>query len=394
MTRQASRSIRPPNVQHYDHIIIGAGICGVTAAETVRRRAPDASILIIGDETHPLYSRVLLPHVIRGKVGEEKIYLTPDAALAERRIDVRHGVSVTHVDAATRTLTTSDANGYGFGTLLIATGSRPKALRCEGANDVGTHRLQTIEDVRMILAARRGGTAVVIGGGFIALELIMSYAHLGAKVVALLRKDGFYSSVLDDASKRAIIRVLEAIGVDVRTNITVDALQRSGDDTIVRMSDGTSIAAQVVGLGIGLDANIGFLKDSGIETRHGVVTDAALRTNVPGVYAAGDVAEFLDPFIGNHHLVGNWQNALFQGKLAGENMTGGTAEVSKTSGYSIAIFGTPVSFVGATDIVPDERVVRDDGKGSVLQLLMKDRRVMGATAIGSFIDRTWVNKLI
>jgi NADPH-dependent 2,4-dienoyl-CoA reductase/sulfur reductase-like enzyme len=403
-------------VQYYDYIIIGLGICGATAAETIRKNDPSGSILVLGDETYATYSRVLLPHVVRGKVGEEKVFLKQDAAFAEQRIDIRRGVRVTHVDTTAKTVVISAVSSPGpsmsspgpsvsspgltggsptfsYKKLLIATGGTPKRLECEGADTVALQRLQTIEDARAVIAAHRG-TAVVIGGGFIALELLMSYVQQGSKVIALVRKDGFFSAALDDASRHAVNDVLRKNGVDIRTSINVIGVRKLGEDIVVRTDDGEEIVAQTAGLGIGLDANIAFLEGSGIVTRRGVVTDALLRTNIPDVYAAGDVAEFLDPLIGTHHVVGNWQNALFQAKLAGENMTGGAAAFSRVTAYSITCFGTPISFLGATDIAPDRRVVREKGGGQVVQLLVKDGRIIGATCIGPFSDRASVTELI
>ncbi len=380
-------------MQRYDYIIIGLGICGATAAETIRKNDPDGSILVIGEESHLTYSRVLLPHVVRGKVGEEKIWLKRDEAFVEQRIDVRRGVSVTHIDTATKTVTTSDANVFGYSKLLIATGGTPKRLTCDGAENITVQRLQTIEDAREVAAAPKG-TSAVIGGGFIALELIMSYAQRGCEVVALLRKDGFFSSVLDAASKRALSGVLREHGIDVRTDVEVVSVRHEGDATVVCASDGAEIHAQTVGLGIGIDANVSFLKGSGIETRRGVVTDAELRTNVPDVYAAGDAAEFFDPLVGEHHVVGNWQNALFQAKLAGENMTGNPAPFSRVTSYSISCFGLPLAFLGATDIAPDKRIVRDNGCGQIVQIFIKGGRAIAATCIGPFTDRAWITELI
>jgi NADPH-dependent 2,4-dienoyl-CoA reductase/sulfur reductase-like enzyme len=379
-------------VQRYDHIIIGAGICGVTAAETIRARDAHGSILVIGDETHPTYSRVMLPHVVRGKTEEARIFLRDDAALAAKGIEVRRGASVTHVDAAAKTVATRDGVTYTYGKLLIASGGRPKTLAFHDIDGIVPQRLQTVEDARAVIAAQRG-TSVVIGAGFIALELIMSYAQQGSKVVALLRRDGFFGDALDGASRERLARIVTENGVELRTRTEAVELHRDGDDVVVRTSDGGEIVAQTIGIGIGIDANIAFLDGSGIATGRGVLTDEFLRTDVADVYAAGDVAEFLDPLVGVRHVVGNWQNALFQGKLAGENMTGGDIAFSRVTAYSITCFGVPVSFLGATDIAPDRRVVREDGAGTV-QLLIKDARIIGATCIGPFADRAWVMERI
>ncbi len=380
-------------MRRVDHLIIGGGIAGVSAAEAIRNRDAAATIAIVGDESHLLYSRVLLPHVVRGKVSEEKAFLRTREFFIERNIECVIGVAATRLDAASRTVAFSDGSEIGYGKLLVATGGAVRRLDCPGAADAGCLYLQTLEDAAALKEAAKSGPALVIGGGFIALEFAMSFAHYGTPVVAVARGDGFFSRVLDDAGRRKLHAALAAHGVEVRPNAAVRAIEIVGGRKIAQLSTGERIECAAVGVGIGIVPNVGWLAASGIALSEGALVDDHLRASAD-VFAAGDVAEFMDARLGERRRVGNWQNALFQGKIAGANMAGGDAPYDAITSYSITCFDLPIAFVGAVDVRSDERVVRETAAGASLQFFLRENRVIGATCVGPFSDRAAVTALI
>ncbi|MEY4723702.1 MAG: hypothetical protein RLZZ324_1215, partial [Candidatus Parcubacteria bacterium] len=356
----------------FDHIIIGGGICGTMAAEAIRARTPDASVLIVGAESHRLYSRVMLPHVIRGRTSEDKAFLRAEESYSEKGIDFLRGVEVTAVDPSARVVTFSNGDSARYVTaLLIATGGSVRKLSCAGAEIADAMYFQTMDDMRRIkeTAAR---TALVYGGGFIGLELLMSFVHMGLPTVSVVRGKGYFARLLDARGAELVADAVRGAGVDVRLETDIVAVERAEGMKRVHLTRGNSVTCDAIGVGIGITPNVAFLEGSGIAVGSGVLTDASLRASVPGVFAAGDVAEAPDAFTGTRRVTGNWQNAMFQGKTAGANMAGAAEEFAQLTTYSIAVFGLPVCFMGATEET-GERLVRETAQGS-LQLFLHGGR--------------------
>lgn len=381
-------------MEHFDHIIVGGGIAGLTAAETIRVRDANASVLVVGDERHELYSRVLLPHVVRGKTPEEKAFLKPHGHFEKLGIAYRIGTAVISVDSGSKTVAFADGSSATYGKLLVATGGSARRLDVPGADEAGCLQFQTLEDMRTLVASRGTASALVYGGGFIGLEFIMSFVHFGAPVTAVVRGDGFFSRVLDAEGCRAVTETVAKNGVTVRTGRSIKGIAVEGPRKTVHLDNGDRIVCQTVAAGIGIEPNVAFLSGSGIPVGAGVLVDDRLRTEIGDVFAAGDVAEFFDAFVGRRHVVGNWQNALLQGKLVGENMTGGDKAYDVVTSYSISCFGLPVIFMGTTDLADTVRITRRTDAGAFLQLFLLANRVVGATCVGPFGDRGAVSRLI
>lgn len=380
-------------METFDHLIIGGGISGTSAAEAIRARQPEATIAIIGAETHRLYSRVMLPHVLHGKSTEEKVFLRTENFYEQQRFTFYSGIAVTSVDPIARTVMLADGRAFRFRTaLLIATGGDVRTLSCPGAESAEPMYFQTLDDMRRI-AASSARTVLVYGGGFIAIEFHLSFACIGIRTIGAMRGEGFFSRVLDAHGRALVADEFKKRDIEIHFNTDIRGIERSEGVKKVFLSDGTEVSCDAVAAGIGLMPNIGFLAGSGITTNVGVVTDSHFRASVPGVFAAGDVAEHPDPWSGESRTAGNWQNAIFQGKVAGVNMAGGDESFSTLSSYSISCFGLPVAFVGAVEAGDAERVVRESANGS-LQLVVKGGRVVGATNVGPFTERAALTKLI
>jgi NAD(P)H-nitrite reductase large subunit len=377
----------------YDYIIVGGGIAGTVAAETVRQREPASSVAIIGAEPHRLYSRVLLPHVLRGKSTEAQVFLRAQESYADKRIDYLSGAAVVRVDSAARRLTLADGTEIGYAkALLIATGGAARRLSCPGAAEAEVLHFQTLDDTRRI-AATSARRVAVIGGGFIALELHMSLAHMGISTTGILRGEGFFSRTVDERGRAMIADEFSKRGIPLHLNVGVSAIESHDGIKRVLLSDGTTVDCDAVAAGVGLEPGVSFLEGSGIAVLNGVLTDNRLRTNVPGVYAAGDVAESPDPLTGEPRLAGNWQNAMFQGKVAGANMSGDDQSYETLTSYSISCFGMPIAAIGAADFAGGERVVRHYMDAS-LQFVIHDDRIVGASCVGPFAERAAVTKLM
>ncbi|HTK04216.1 MAG TPA: FAD-dependent oxidoreductase [Candidatus Eisenbacteria bacterium] len=374
-----------------EHLIIGGGIAGATAAETIRQHDPRGRIRVIGNEPHPVYSRVLLPHVADGRAKENRVVIRTAENLAAKGIEYVTGVSVVSVDAAAKQVAVSDGSSCGYGKLLIASGGT--ARRFDGPGDEYCTYFRTLDDLRVLMSTARVGTALVYGGGFNAIDLAVSLARRGARVTCVMRGDGFLAKSLDQRSRVAITEAMERHGVTIMTHRELRSVERKIGGLMAHFSDGGNAAFDLVGVSLGVIPNIGFLAGSGIATASGVVVDEKLRA-ADGIYAAGDVAEYLDLRAGSHRIAGNWMNAMFQGKIAGANMTGADLVFDLVTAYSIACFELPITFMGGVDVAVDERIVRPHASGGTLQLFVKGDRAVAATCIGPFTDRGAVTKLI
>lgn len=377
---------------HYDHLIIGGGVAGHMAAETIRSRDAQASILVIGSEPYALYSRVILPHVVRGDKPEATAFLKPSGYYEGRAIEVRTGVRAAAVDPAKSEVRLGDGSVISYGALLIATGGSVRRLGCPGADEAGVLYFHTLDDARALRSAMRG-SAIVIGGGFIALELLMSFVRHGVKTTAILAGDGFLSRVLDEEGKRMVRVAVETAGVEVRTGLEVRGIERTGEDRTAHFTGGSRLTCQAIGVGIGLEPNVGFLAGSGLAVGRGVQCDEHLRASARNVYAAGDVAEFTDNLIGERRIVGNWSNSVMHGKTTGANMAGDDAVFDAVTSYAIQCFDLPMAFLGAPEATADARIVRQFENGS-LQFVMARGRVIGATCVGPMLERPAILRLI
>lgn len=375
----------------YDHLIIGGGIAGVSAAEVIRQRDPRRTILVLGAEKHPLYSRVLLPHIADGRAKAGRAMLKSPATLAASGIGYETGAEVHRVDAVARTATLADGTSIGYGKLLIASGSA--ARRFPGPGGEHCMSFRALDDLDAFEAAVAAGSVVVYGGGFNAIDLAASFVRRGVRVTAVMRGDGYLARVMDPASKEMIRTMLVAHGIEIRPLTELIAVEKRGSHFSAYLSGNIAIECGAVAVSLGVTPNVGFLAGSGIPVGRGVLTDERLAAT-PDVFAAGDVAEYLDVHFGDRRIAGNWQNAMFQGKTAGANMAGDATTFGMVTSYSIPCFELPVSVVGAIDDAGDMRIVRHAAGVGALQLVLKGGRVVGATCVGPFSDRAAVTKLI
>ncbi|MEY4744418.1 MAG: hypothetical protein RL272_363 [Candidatus Parcubacteria bacterium] len=373
-----------------DYLIIGGGIAGATAAEAIRQRDPRGSIRVIGAERHPLYSRVLLPHVADGRASEGRVVIKTADAFAAKGIEYVSGAAVVSVDAAAQRAGMADGSVCAYGKLLVASGS--SARRFDGPGEEHCLYFRTLDDLRMLTSTTRVGTALVYGGGFNAIDLAVSLARRGARVTCAMRGDGFLARALDVRSRGAIKAALERHGITVLPHMELRAVERKSGGLVALLSDGKSVNCDLAGVSVGVTPNVGFLAGSGVPVSTGVIVDDRLRAS-DHVYAAGDVAEYLDPNVAVHRVAGNWMNAMFQGKVAGANMAGDDKIFDMVTSYSIACFELPVSFMGAVADGDDERVVRDAGE-TVMRFFLRRGRVIGVTCAGPFSERSAVSRLL
>lgn len=359
----------------FDYLIIGGGIAGTTAAETIRQKDQNGSVALICGEPHFLYSRVLLPEFIRKEIELDKVMLRTAGDYKKNGIDIFLNESVCDFNSQTMTLKTISGKEFRAKKILIASGGRPKLWNFETLLPGNIFRLQTLDDalkIKEFLSSRPSGTALVVGGGFMALEFIAILAKYGWKIKLLCAEKYFWPDFLDETG----------------FGILKDLWQKNGIETIFgrEIKNSAELDADFVGVGIGLDRNLDFLPHAAIKPPSGgLEVNEHLETGTPNVWAAGDVASYKDRFSGRRRSGGNWSGAFMQGRTAGLNMAGGKESFKNIPVYAISHLGVNISFVG--DVGPFAKgdafiskgvTFASGGKNGYIKIFMKDNRVIGA----------------
>jgi len=383
------------------YVIIGNGIAGTTAAEVLRRADPGGCVSLITDEPYPLYNRVALPRFLKGQVREEKVLMRTPEAHEKLGINLLLETKVTAVSLEERVVLTDRGQQIPSDRLLIASGGRPNRLSVPGADACGVFNFQTLDDTKAILEAlKTARRAVTVGGSFIGYELTEAFAARGLEVTWLIRESRFlgYHWYLDEEGGEVVDRIARRAGVEVIYEDEVSEVVADGGRVRkVRTRKGRELEADIVGVGIGLTLNTGFLKDTPIEVNRGVVTDEFLATKAPGVYAAGDVAEFWDVVTEERRTLGTWPNAAAQGRVAARNMLGAKEVFVDVPDYTSGLFDSNIACSG---IVPKdhpeaESITWVDWQNlNYRRLFFKDGRLVGAVLIGEMKGRKRLLDLI
>lgn len=377
-------------------MIIGGGIAGTTAAEGIRKRS-DGSVMILTDEPHTLYSRVRLPDYLAAQIPRERVFMKDEAWYRERRIELVRGRTVQTVSLADRSVRLDDGSGVRYGTLLLAMGGAARRLSCAGADWTGVHYLRTIDDADRMLSSIPATTrAVVVGGGFIGLELARCFSHHGRPTTLVLMDPRFWPAFLDKTASAWIDRTLRPHGIDVRYSEQLQSIRGNGTLRETVMASGNAFPCDIMGVGIGLSTLHPFVKDAGLNVRKGIVTDEYLRTSDPHVFAAGDVTEFFDLTRGQSNQIGNWSNAMEQGKVAALNMAGEPTPYRFVGNYVITIFGLTVGLTGDPAVPPGADVILrgSPDRGSYARLVVRDGVIKGAAVLNAPKENVTIGQLI
>ncbi len=305
-------------------VIVGANMAGASAAETLRRSGYAGAITLLGAEPELPYERPpLSKEWLRGSTPTAKLHPRDAAFYAEQRITLRTGTRAVALDTARQVLTLEDGSTLPWDHLVLATGTVPRTLNIPGADLPGIHLLRTLADGRAIQAELQAGRRlVVIGAGFIGAEMAASARSMGLTVTVLEVLPVPLRRVLGDELGQIYADLHRAHGVDMRLGTGVAAFM--GDDrvTAVLTDQGERIACDLVVVGVGVRPATDWLADSGVALENGVLTDQYCATNIPGVVAAGDVANWWHPLYGTRMRLEHFDNALKQGAAAARTLLG------------------------------------------------------------------------
>lgn len=305
-------------------VIVGASLAGAKAAETLREEGFDGQLLLIGDEQQRPYERPpLSKDYLRGEAGLDKVYVHDEDFYEEHDIELRLGRTVTHLDAAAQQLTLDDGEHLRYDSLLLTTGAEPRTLTIPGAELDGVFYLRSLKDCDALRERfGSGGTVVVIGAGWIGAEVAASARQRGLDVTVIEPSAVPLERVLG-AEAGGIYRDIHADhGTRLLLGTGVEAFEGATAVERVRTSDGRVLACDFVVVGVGVQPRTELAVQAGLAVDNGILVDEHLRTGIPTIFAAGDVANADHPFYGERLRVEHWANALYQGPIAARNMLG------------------------------------------------------------------------
>lgn len=385
------------------YVIIGNGIAGTTCAQMLRKNDVSCDIWLITNEPYPLYNRVSLPRFLQGLLPEQKVMIRDLAWHEQQRITLLTETFVTRVDTDERVVYLDKGGPLRYDALLIATGGWANKLEVPGV--AGTEfifNFVTLDDTKEIIArALESKSAVTLGGSFIAYEMTEGLNVRGVHVTWLMRGPYWLRNILDEDGGRLVDDIATRHGVTVVHGDSIGSVvAENGVPKRVVGTSGREYEADAVGVGLGLTLNHGFLANTPIERRTGIVTNEFLETNVPGVYSAGDVAEFYDSVLGRHNVMGTWDNALAHGRVAATNMAGGREPYIDVPTYTSPLFDTNIAVMGTAESNNPElesfshMAPGDKGNMDYRKFFFKQNRLVGAVFIGSPKGRKKMVELI
>lgn len=391
------------------YVIIGTGAAGLSAAETIRRQDPAAEILPFSEEPHGFYSRPGLAYYLTGELPEAQLFPFSTGDLSRLDINLRHE-RVVRIHPDRHQVALASGRLVPYDRLLIATGASAVPGKAPGMDLEGVVKLDNLEDARRILRlARHARSAIVVGGGITALEIVEGLRARGVKTNYFLRRERYWGNVLDEAESRIVEHRLQEEGVQIHYH--TDLAEIIGKSRFpgrqkrvagVLTQDGRRVPCDLVAIAIGVRPRLDLAVAAGLKTERGILVDEYMQTSHPDIYAAGDVAQVYDPFSGKSILDSLWGPARDQGRIAGLNMAGQVVpylkpvpfNVTRLAGLTTTIIGTvgqgrdeDLAGIARGDSetwrkIPDAIAAQDCFEINRLRLLVGKQTLLGAILMG------------
>jgi len=378
------------------YLIVGNGVAGTKAAETIRRRDSEGQIVILSSEEHPFYRRPALVDYLLGDTSRQGLLARPESFYRQARIDLRLGTPAVGLDPQAHRLFLAGGEALAYDRLLLAVGVTLLPSWLPGSDLAGVMTLRTLADADALAeAARRARRAVVVGEGVTGLEMIRALRRLGLAVTYLLERPRFWGGVLSPEASALVEERLRSEGVEIVPAKEVIAFEGSaGRVRAVVTRDGEHIVTDLVAVAAGLVPPLEWAAVAGLPVGRRVEVDGFLATPLPDVFAAGDAVRLPD-----EGRAFGWLRAWHQGVVAGINMSGGKAPFRRrTVSLSTRAFGLPILVLGETNPkgAPVRRITGDYPTGGVHKELVLDPegRVIGALMVGEVSEASRVEDVV
>lgn len=376
----------------FDYLIIGGGIAGTTCAETIRAKDSQAKIAILESGEYPLYSKVLIPSYLKGRIEREKLFLRTVSHYNGLQIDFFANTDVSSVNSLRKEVLTKANNLFSYKKLLIASGGRPASLTgpLSAATTVEPLRMHTVEDadrIKNIIETAEEKKIMVIGESFIALEFLEIFSIAGFEVHAFAKTSYWGEERFGENGSKILEENFARGRIVVHKNAELSLIR---NDEFYFLN-GEHYKTPYLALGIGLNRDFSFIAD--LTVNKGIVTDEYLRSSNPDIYAAGDVAEYYDTRSSTRKINGNWTGSFLQGRTVALNMLGGNNAFNTISTYNIINMGTNITCVGDYHGTADQ-IFELPGKDSLVRVLTNGGKAIGGVLINRFGDKLKLSRLI
>jgi 3-phenylpropionate/trans-cinnamate dioxygenase ferredoxin reductase component len=380
-------------------VIVGGGMAGALAAQTLREEGFDGKITMLAQEPNAPYERPpLSKDYLQGKAERDSIFVHPEPWYAEHAVELSLGSAVTSLDPASRTVTTATGERLSYDKLLLATGSKPRHLDVPGADLDGVYYLRNVEDSdRLKIKFAEANRVVIIGAGWIGLETAAAARAAGLDVTLLVSGDLPLEHVLGPEVAPIFDELHRRHAVDLRYRTTaVELTGRHGAVTGVRLSDSTKIDADMIIVGIGVAPRTELAAAAGLKIDNGIVVDEHLRTSDPDIFAAGDIAQTYSPRLGRHIRVEHWANARRQGAVAAKAMLGQDAVDVRPSYFFTDQYDLSMEYTGDIGPAGYDRVIfrRHADSNEMIVFWLYEQRIQAGMNINIWDVADDIDRLI
>ena len=379
------------------YVVIGDGIAGSSAAETLREEAPDAEITVITEEGEALYNRILIKEYAKGKLPEAPISIHDESWYADRDIDLRLNTVVTDIDPDANTVSTHEGETVAYDKLLVSTGGTPTQLPVDNSDADGIHHFWTFQDARNIREhIEDADTATIVGAGLLGIDLAAICGAQEVEANYLMRGDCWWRYALTEEGAEIMHDAMRDRGVTPVFQSGVDRFETDDAGHVETTVDpnGERFDSDFVGIAIGLNFNTELLQDLDIEQDNGVVVDEYMRTSLDDIFAAGDLTRYYDTILGEYAQNGSWGSAKEQGTIAAKNMINPESDEFRwVSSYSITHFDFPFLSFGHPTI-GDEYVSQAYDDNEWRRVAIKDGKIVGGVLIGDLAPQSGFKELM
>ncbi|WCM36851.1 NAD(P)/FAD-dependent oxidoreductase [Sulfolobus islandicus] len=376
-----------------DYLIIGSGIAGYNALKELLQLKPNSKIIMVSSDKYYPYDRPpLSKDYLRGKLEKDMLFFESDDFYKRDNLEVILNKSVERIDTSSKEAILSDGNTISFNKALITTGGRPRKLNIPGSENA--LYLRTLDDSDKIReAASKSKNALIIGAGFIGIEVASSLTTLGVKTTVVEVMPYIWNTFVDEKVSRVIQQYLESKGISFILNDSLKEIQ--GKNAIT--SNSRRLETDMLLIAVGITPNVELAKESGIQVDNGVIVNEYLETSAKDIYAAGDIANIFDPREGRRKRIEHWNNAEYTGKLAARNMAGNREAYNFISSIWSDIFDIHIESAGETRNY-DEYVIRgkfESQRPRFSVIYLKGGTIKGYLAINRNVKEiVALNKLI
>lgn len=377
-------------------VIVGAGQAGSEVATSLRQQGYEGRVVLIGDEAHLPYRRPPLSKTfLAGEVSAESLSIKPKAIYDKQNIECRLGIGVERLDRSAKQLHLFDGDVVAYDKLVLATGGRPRHIAVPGADRPNLHYVRTIDDiVRLKQGFTPGARLVIVGGGYIGLEVASVGIGKGLQVTIIETASRVLARVVAPEVSAFYEKAHRSRGVVLHAGLGVKEFVGEQQIEQVVLSDGQSLPADIVVVGVGLIANMELAETSGLAVGNGIVVDAAARTSDPDIYAAGDCSFHENTFYGRSHRLESVPNAMEQARIVAAGIVGKAMSYSAVPWFWSDQFDLKLQMIGLSEGY-DQVVVRGSfDTESFIAFYIKDGVLVSAEAVNRMQDFMVARQLV